>query len=259
MIKKGLPYQQAVEWRKLKVEQKIRRLPNGIWDNQKTAKNWIFATLDTIRGFKRAREANDIKKMAKLYRKYVKEAYKNKGGQQEFFYKVGGLSSLMANPRDYLSKQGSAAAVLRFALQDLIDLTNPDALDPLEVELNYWTVEDNARYHIFKALDTIRGFKKAREANDIKKMTKLYRKYVKEAYKNKGGQVTFFYDVGGLKGLMGCPRKYLAKTNSPAALLRFALEGLIDLTNPDALDPEEVDHDYWTDPDNALYHIFKAL
>ncbi|GAJ01859.1 unnamed protein product, partial [marine sediment metagenome] len=109
---------------------------------------------------------------------------------------------------------------------------------------------DNALYHIFKALDTIRGFKKAREDNDIKKMANLYRKHVighKRKNKKKytqDGQVTFFYEVGGLKGLMRHPRKYLAKIKSPAALIRFGIPGLIDDKNPVALKSKEVEKPY---------------
>jgi len=231
----------------------------------------IFVALDTIPGFRQARGVNDIKTMAKLYREYVinykpKDTEKyDEGGQYTFFCEVGGLKGLMVHPRDYLLKAGSPAALLRFVLRGLIDLTNPDALDPLEVELDYWNDPDNGRYHIFQALDTIPGFRQARGVNDIKTMAKLYREYVIN-YKPKdtekypyGGQLAFFYEVGGLRGLMGKPRDYLAKTGSPAALLRFALRGLIDLTNPNALDPLEVERDYWNDPDNGRYHTFQAL
>ncbi len=268
----GITYEKAVEWRRLKVEEHLRRLPKGFWTNPITAKNMIFVTLDTIPGFRQARAANDIKTMAELYRQHVinykpKDTEKyDEGGQHTFFCEVGGLKGLMVHPRDYLLKVDSPAALLRFALRGLIDLINPDALDPLEVELDYWNDPDNGRYHILQALDTIPGLRQARAANDIKTMAGLYRKYVIN-YKPKdtekypyGGQFAFFCEVGGLRGLMGGkPRDYLAKTGSPAALLRFALPGLIDLTNPNALDPLEVELDYWNDPDNGRYHIFQAM
>ena len=136
---------------------------------------------------------------------------------------------------------------MRLALNGLIDLTNPDALDPLEVELNYWTDSKNAIYHILKALDTIPGFKEARERNDIKTMADLYREHVIR-YKSKGtakyregGQVAFFYEVGGLSGLINKSQDYLLKINSPALLLRLALRNLINDENPDALKSHEVE------------------
>ena len=155
---------------------------------------------------------------------------------------------MMIHSRTYLAKIGSPASLLRFALPSLIDLRNPDALDPLEVERDYWTNPENAKYHIYQALDIIPGFKEAREQNNIKVMAELYRKYVigypskKEAGEN--GQLAFFYEVGGLRGLMTKARTYLVKISSAASLLHFALPSLIDLRNQDALDPLEVERDW---------------
>ena len=65
-------------------------------------------TLDSIEGFKEARETGDIAQMAQLYRKHVIEYQgKKRGGQIAFFHEVGGLSGLMVNDRDYLNKTGS--------------------------------------------------------------------------------------------------------------------------------------------------------
>ncbi|MBW2045211.1 MAG: acetate/propionate family kinase, partial [Deltaproteobacteria bacterium] len=245
MIAAGLAYNQAARWRKLKVEENIQ-MPSGFWTNETTARNMIYATLDTIYGFRRARGRKDIKRMAQLYRKHV-IPYKPQDrkkfpecGQLTFFYERGGLRTLLIKPRIFLTKLGSPAAVLRFALPGLIDLTNPDALDPLEVERDYWNDGENARYHTLQALDKIPGFKEAREEKEggnIKKMAALYRKHVLH-YK----PLAFFYEVGGLKGLTGRPRKYLEnKKENPAALIRFVIDGLIDDDNPDALKSWEVE------------------
>jgi len=129
MIKRGLTYDEAVEWRNAKLSSNFI-LPYRFWTSEITAKNWILATLDSIEGFKVAREANDIKRMAELYRKHV-IGYKGKkvigykgrkrNGQTAFFHKMGGLGGLMAGRRDYLDKEGSPASLLRFALEGLID------------------------------------------------------------------------------------------------------------------------------------------
>ncbi len=263
----ALNYEEA----KSLVENLEDRKPYGVLNSETTARSLILATLDTVQGFKAAREGNDIKRMADLYRKVViayqpkdKENYSN-GGQLSFFYERGGLSGLMTRSRSFLAKKASPAPLLRLVLPELIDAANPDALDPVEVEDDYWTDEVNARYHILRTLDKVEGFKGARERKDIKLMAELYRKAVigyepknKEKY-SKGGQKSFFYEAGGLSGLMTHPRPFLAKETSPASLLRLVLPKLIDAANPDALDPVEVEHDYWTDEGNARYHILRAL
>ncbi len=228
--------------------------PFGVLTSERTAKNLILAALDLIEGFREARKNDDIKRMADLYRKYV-VAYKAKDedrfeydGQKAFFYEVGGFKGLLDHDRSFFKKLASAAECLRLALPGLINLTNPDALDPLEVEKSYWNDAKNAVYHTLQALDKMPGFKEAREKNDIRTMAELYRKYVinyqpedKDAYKY-GGQATFFYEVGGLKGLLCHPRTYFNKVSSPAECIRLAIPGLIDSDNPDALKPWEVEH-----------------
>jgi len=302
-----------------------QRMPAHFWDDRKMAIHSIWVTLDTIPGFQKARRENNIKLMKELYLNKVKVYPAQKGkynGAVAFFKEVGGLGGFMNLPRNqFLAKKNSPAALLRFAIPGLIDLRNPDALDPLDVELNYWTDPENAKYHIYQALDSIDGFRfrEAREKNDIKKMKELYLQEVK-GY--PGGQNAFFFKVGGLTSLMSDFHSYLAKGiarqqlidegfakilddkdifddisptevrlkrnpkllktklqrlfpgnwgslmvilkqsfkyDSSAALLRFALPGLIDLTNPDALDPLDVERYYWTDPANARYHIYQAL
>ena len=196
--------------------------------------------------------------MAELYRKHVigykvQDSRKYENGQLGFFVEVGRLSGLMGSPKTFLDKKDSPAAILRFALPGLIDLRNPDALDPLEVEKDYWIDPENAKYHTYQALNSIPDFKAAREGNNIKVMAELYRKYVigykaRDPQKYENGQLGFFFEIGALKGLMLHPREFLDRRGSPAALLRFALPGLIDLRNPDSLDPLEVERDYWTTP-----------
>ncbi len=199
-----------------------------------------------------AREKGDIKTMADLYRQHVVKyepranSRYTQGGQQTFFEEVGGLQGLMGRKKSFTDKSDSAASLLRFAIPGLIDLRNPDALDPLEVERKYWTDPENAKYHILLALDSIPGFKNAREEGDIGKMAQLYRQNVihyqsidKVKYP-ANGQQSFFYEVGGLKGLMTSEKDYLSKYGSPAELIRLAVPDLLDDQNPEALTWVEV-------------------
>lgn len=258
----ALNYDEAVRL----VEDPETMKPFNTLNSRTTAVNLVLAALDTIPGFRTARESNNIKEMAALYRHHVM-AYKpedkthDRNGQQAFFRKIG-LNGLFSIKRSYLTKTGSPATLIRLVLPQLIDVRHPDALDPPEVEKKYWNDPDNARYHIFLALDAIEGFAEAREKNDIKKMAELYRLHVINYKSKKGGQngqIVFFEEKGGLKGLLGQKQSYIAKTDSPAAMLRFAIPGLIDEDNPDALKPLEVENNYWTDPDNAKRHILAAL
>ena len=267
-LRRGFTYAEATLWQEAKLKSGIR-LPHKFWHSAQTAKNFIYLVLDAIPGFKTARERNDIKVMADLYRRHVigfkvKDRKKYKNGQQGFFYE-NGLRGLMANPRDYLGKEGSASSLLRFALPGLIDAYNPNALHPCEVEIYYWTDAENARQHILIALDTIPGFKNARLENNIHDMARLYREHVikykvKDKVRYKDGQRGFFDEVGGLSGLMSLPRKYLGdnKIASVAPLLRFVLPQLVDANNPQALNPRELEHFYW-DEKNAKHHILLAL
>ena len=132
----SLDYEEA----KKLVENPTERKPYGVFTSRQTAKNLIFATLDTIPGFKEAREANDIAIMADLYRKHVikykakdRERYPQ-NGQLTFFCEVGGLAGFITCPRPYLRKTSSPAELLRLAIPGLIDEHNPSALKPLEVE-----------------------------------------------------------------------------------------------------------------------------
>jgi len=264
MLAEGLTYEEAVYWRLLKVDGHVRKLPDRFWYNRVTIANFAVATLDTIPGFKEARESGNIKTMAGLYRDHVinykpldKKRYKD-GGQQIFFSERGGMAHVfMVSDRNILPETDKAAAVLKLAIPELVNLENPDALDPVEVEKGYWNNPENARYHILKALYKISGFEKAHKANDIKLMAELYRRYV-IAYR-PGRQIGFFKDNGLAPALLGHKKSYLAKANSPASLVRFAIPKLIDRANPDALNPLEVDDTYWQDPLNIQRAYLGAL
>jgi serine/threonine protein kinase len=247
MIARGLTYEEAMLWWKSKVYSDIT-FPKGFWASPTTAIHFTLVVLDElVPGFRAARQRNDIRTMAGLYRQYVKsyepkdrKRYATKGAQS-FFYEMGRLGGLMNGQRTYLSKTGSPGALIRLALPELIDLTNPDALDPLEVESGYWNDPENAKYHILKTLDSIPGFRQARERNDIAAMAKLYRDHVigyvskdKTKYP-RNGQLSFFFEVGGLMSLLNNRQTYLQRKGSPYAILSLALPRLVDQSDPGAL------------------------
>ena len=132
------------------------------------------------------------------------------------------------------------------------------------VSRDFWTNEDNAREAVWLALDQIPGFETARRSGNIKLMVELYRVHVMsykvtntKRYRN--GQSGYFEEVGGLTGLMGRPRSFLDKTDSPGSLLRFALPGLIDEDAKDTLRPWEVENDIWDDQRLVKKAIIQAL
>jgi len=264
---RGLTYEESLVWHEVKIKTNLK-FPSRFWSSPTTARNMIYVTFDTIPGFKTARELNDIKTMANLVRKYVinydsKDKVRfTRNGPMSFLLEVGGLGGLLGNYNNYLTSKNSPGALIRWAFPGLIDLTNPDALDPVEIEQDYWTQPENVRFHILLALNTVPGFKEARDTNDIKLMATLYRQHVLK-YKAKDskypdGQFGFFQEVGELTTVLSTRRSFIDKT-SPSGLLRFALPGLVDASNPNALHPLEIEQDYWTDPQNTLRHIFLAL
>lgn len=222
------------------------------WNDPDNAKYHTILALDSIEGFKEARELNDIKKMAELYRKHVKN-YKTRNkekvrfdGQLAFFYEVGGLNGLVTRERDYLKKKGNVRSILDLALPGLVNEKDPDALRLREVEKGHLNDPQMAKKYILEGLNTISGFKEAKESNNIKKMAELYRKHV-IGYKLKdkkkclwNGQLAFFYEHCNLVSLVCNSRDFFERSGSPYSVIKFVLPELIDIKNPDALDPLEL-------------------
>jgi len=101
------------------------RTPYGILNSKQTAINLTLATLDTIPGFKWARERKDLRQMTELYWKHVR-GYQPRGKEKiwhhsklyEFFEERGNLDHIWTTPRSYLRKKG-AFELLQLALPDL--------------------------------------------------------------------------------------------------------------------------------------------
>ncbi|HPS19383.1 MAG TPA: GNAT family N-acetyltransferase [Candidatus Omnitrophota bacterium] len=236
-ITTGLTYDEAVAWREWKLRTN-KRFPSGFWQSRQTVINYTLATLDSISGFKQARESGDISTTAKLLRSELK---RYNLGYKKFFVERGRMNALLDNNYDgILSEPNRVSSLIGLAVPGLIDMKNKDAISPVEVEPNYWENEENARYHILAALDNgVPGFADARARHDIKAMAGLYREYVmgygSKTGKYDDGQVAFFCEVGELLGLISHERKYLDKKGSPAAVLRFAIPELVDQNDPDAI------------------------
>ena len=114
--------------------------PHGTLNSEETAKNIILAILDTIPGFRIAREAGEIKEMAKLYRTNVL-GYKRKTRKPfvrdavAFYEEIGNLSGMLTNNRSYFKGKATKPLELLFlAIPGLVDEVNPDALSREEVE-----------------------------------------------------------------------------------------------------------------------------
>ncbi len=268
MLSRGLTYDEAYLCWKLKKNNMVEKFPMGFWRSKETARNFFYAGLDSLDGFKTAREDTDIKTMRDIYKKevlnYTAISHKT-NGQTAFYYEVLGLRSFMTGKISYLKKKGSSAEVIRHFLPQLIDIRNPDALNPLDVEHQYWNDPENAKYHILLALDTIDGFLTARETNNIKKMAELYRDNVinfentTKIVVSYSGQTAFFYEVGGLQGLITRKRSYLEKEGSAKCLLDLAIPGLVNEEMPGALRLKDVGKDYLNDPDLAKKYVLEGL
>ncbi len=109
---------------------------------------------------------------------------------------------------------------------------------------------------------TMPSFQSAHERNDIESMATLYRAHVIGYRARAGtasGQKAFFADNGLRTLLVNTAELGGEKKGSAAALLSIVVPGLIDASNPKALQPVEVERGYWNDLANVRRHFFGAL
>jgi RNA polymerase sigma factor (sigma-70 family) len=147
--------------------------------------------------------------MADLYRKNV-ICYESKdkskfrwNGQLAFFYEHCRLVSLVCKKREFLERTGSPYSVIHFALPELVDIKNPDALNPLELQRNMskWK-KISVALKILGALDSIPGFLEARLQNDYVEMEKLFRDNVCFYKKETGAikrEIAFLYEIANVR------------------------------------------------------------
>jgi hypothetical protein len=199
----------APEWKKM-TERGMT--PRGVFTSRQTAINLTLDVLSReLPTFLAAHESRDIAAMAALYRKHV-VGYRSRDGKtsgQKAFFNDHGLRSVLINTDQIgATKSNSAAALLSVVLPGLVDATNPNALQPNEVERGYWNDVGNVRRHFFGALDTVPGFAKARADGNREAMVQLWKEHVcsfESGTTGRAGQVAFFIEKAGLGGFLCDP------------------------------------------------------
>jgi len=233
------------------------RVSNGFWQENDNMREAIWYVFDLMPGFREVRKTGDIKAIADFFRKHIftySARNPEYGTGVAAYIKDKGLSRLLGN------FHGSIANLIRYAFPGLINEDAEGAIRPWEME-EVWKDQRLVKKAIIQALDKIPGFQEARIHNDLKGMAKVYRDYFlvpNSTYQL--GQQRFFYNECGLNGLMNNRRNQLVvdKSGSPAAVLRFAIPGLISENAPGALKPWEVEKT-WDDARLAKKAIIEAL
>jgi hypothetical protein len=140
-IAEGLDYEEARKFRDAKVNDRLP-LPMGFSRNEGTVRNSIDVALDQmddpkLGNFHDARVSHNVRVMAALYRKYVLSYKKpnweintSYSGQLGYFADVGGIGVVIKRFENALRKTDMTVpvAMLLFALPELIDQNNPEAL-----------------------------------------------------------------------------------------------------------------------------------
>lgn len=226
------------------------------WDDQRLAKKAIIQALDVTIPFKEARIQSDAKRMVQAYRDHI-QTYDAQGKHAvnsalTYFIVVGKLRGVMSAKKSFLDQRSSPIALLRFALPGLVDEDVDGLLRPWGIE-DVWNNQRLAKKAIIQTLDKISDFKEARKQGNVSKMARVYRDDIKTYDSNgeffKNGAIGYFLNEGQLAGLMSNTRSFLDKTNSPAALLAFAIPELVDQNNPDALQSNEIEYKIKTPTD----------
>lgn len=203
------------------------------------------------------------------------EILKKLGGGKEFVDKIG------------VHKKHGLGAILRDALPGIVDENNTFAIQPHELESFWWQEEDYAKIQFLKALNKIEGMEELLEGYFLLKeeerklkesdtnaelsqtdkdildtITAEISKIIRSEILDKAGSGKKFIEDSKLKGLTPVKRDFLNdKTNSLGALLRAFLPGVIDENKEKefALQPHEVESDWWDDENYAKRQFFKAL
>jgi len=159
------------------------------------------------------------------------------------------------------TKSNSAAALLSVVLPGLVDATNPNALQPNEVERRYWNDIGNVRRHFFGALDTVPGFAKARAHGNREAMVQLWKEHVcsfESGTTGRAGQVAFFIEKAGVGG-------FLCDPHPAIGLGERGLLPLVKLLLPEMLGDElelpwfARSEGFWRNPINVRNAVLTAL
>lgn len=270
----------------------------GFWNNVTTARNMSYSALDeSCSDLKECRinyltarqileesliaSPDEIKelnsateRLASLIRTHILE---KDGGSERFIEKFR-LKGLVNGDRAFLQKGGSFGALLRCFLPGIIDEYNEYALEPHEVEQGWWSNKDYCKRQFFRKLCKLDGFKdllddylllkKKEEKTEldenkreilqlvIKEMSDIIRSQVLKRF---NGGLEFLIQ-NGLHGLIHDREdNFLEKGKSFGAALRYYLPGVIDEKNENALQPHEVEQDWWDDKSYAEIQVFRKL
>ncbi len=248
---------------------RVWEIEDGFW-TEAYAKKEILTVLDGIRddgpgeagrparSFGDLRREKNVAGMARLYREQV-----IRRGQVNFFNENDHLRSLMGSRCPFLEKAGSPAALLRFAVPEIVyargpdgrelaEQKYPDALRTREIEDDFWTPQ-LAWQSVLDALDPLEdgAFGQARQAfqsgdpDGVGIMADIYRRQVME-YKAvdrarfQNGQYGFFDEKGRLAGLRMMKKAFLGGSSKVLGLLTHAVPEMLNPANKGALRLDEI-------------------
>lgn len=131
-IRNGADAETAQLWFDALFPSKSFKFPERFFVHPTTLRNWVLATLDSLPGFKDARENGDWKEASAIYRKYVLAypvaAGKKGSPQTHFFQNESGLFVSRMIRKDYMSylreternSKNSMLKLVKFALPELL-------------------------------------------------------------------------------------------------------------------------------------------
>ncbi|MCA9395840.1 MAG: hypothetical protein KC649_01615, partial [Candidatus Omnitrophica bacterium] len=131
-IRSGADAETVQLWFDALFPSKSFKFPERFFVHPETLRNWILATLDSLHGFKDARENADWKKAAEIYREnvltYPVAAGKKGSPQTHFFQNESGLFVSRMIRKDYMSylretepnSKNSMLKLIKFALPELL-------------------------------------------------------------------------------------------------------------------------------------------
>ena len=256
----------------------------GVWDNRTTAKNFCYVALDSIPGFRSPRVAyvrllqtasrrgltdHELKKLdghrATLASLIYENILRNEKGAGTEFIKRNGLSTIVANPRSFLSRTDSLGAVIRFALPGLIDEERQGCIRPHHIE--HYHLNDpeyckrlffrTLRAEVGESLDTYLacapGNTSSRKRARVELASAIRERIIKP---NGGGEVWLVAQE--ISSLISREALELP-CESFGGLLRRFLPVVVDEQDPEAIQPHEVHHGEWENPAYTRVQVLRAL
>lgn len=194
------------------------------------------------------------------------------GGGIEFL-RVSGFSGLVGAQREFFDRVNSIGSVLRCFVPDLVDEDNEHALQPHELEDDWWNNENYARVQVFRTLSKLNGFqtylsqyftlasneKREKESDSFNSAISGIANIVRRDILQLPGGSDEFLKQSGFYGLVVHKRDFLDKRCSLGSVLRHFIPGLVDEDNEHALQPHELEEDHWYDLEYSRKQFFRVL